>query len=978
MYLKEIRAKGFKSFADQTIIELDNGLTGIVGPNGSGKSNVVDAIRWVLGEQSVKSLRGAGSMTDVIFSGSKSRKNASSATVTLVFDNSDRYLKIDTDTVYIKRQLFGTGESDYFINNNNCRLADITELLIDTGVGRESFNIISQGAVDEIINTKADERRNIFEEAAGVLKYKKRKNKALRQLDTTNKNLTRVNDIILELEENLVPLKEQAEIATNYKNLKEELHNLEIALNAHDITKLNNDIIENNQEINVIRDELSKINVDSLSEENTLLTDKNKLQTITNKWRDLNSALVEDTKELEKLRAEKQLVIERTKYRKGSTDVNQILDLKEKKLQLGNRLKMLTNDLTNLNHDAHSIKADLEKKQTELDATNIDLNALIKEYQVKEGALNTAKQRCINLKATIDEGLNLNHSVKHILRNKKLTGIHNIVGKLLTTEEKYQHVINTSLGATAQFIIVNDEAAAKTAINYLRINELGRATFLPLSATKPRLMGAEYLNKVVSDEGFIDIAINLIKFKPEYNDVYSNLLGTTVVAKTLDDATRISNKLHRKFKVVTLDGDLVNIGGSMTGGRYKTTRGVISETFELVAEEEKVITLTTEYEEIKNTLINKQNIVKKIRAELDLLNEKTIRYNHLIEFKKQTLEGVSNEHTDISNQITTLSAIVDHSLTELEEKLVNDYYELEAKVNTTKADISKLNLEIESMTSDINELEHKIKKDHSSFNELNNKLKTAEIAVNRYEVKIDFLLNYLNEEYSITYEKAKAEYPLTTDPSEAKISVNKLKHAIKKLGEVNLGSIEEFERINTRYEFLTSQKADLEKAKSDIFGIIDDMDAVMIDNFTKTFNKINVEFNKVYKQLFGGGEAHLTMTDPEDILNTGIEISALPPGKKLMHISLLSGGEKTFTAIALLFAILNTKPVPFCVLDEVEAALDEANVVKFCEYLRSYNKKTQFLVITHKKKTMEYVDKLYGITMREAGVSKLVSVKLSK
>lgn len=977
MYLKEIRAKGFKSFAESTIIELTPDITGIVGPNGSGKSNVVDAVRWVLGEQSIKSLRGANNMTDVIFSGSKTRKPSTSASVTLVFDNSDRYLPINSDTVSIKRQVYQTGESDYFLNNTACRLKDITDLVIDTGMAKESFNIIGQGAIDNIINTKADERRVMFEEAAGVLKYKKRKDKALRKLDQTNQNLDRVEDIIVELETNLEPLKEQYDKAVHYQNLKDTLYNLDIAVVAHDITDYNNQLINEKHNLDSLNDQVLKINTYSSEEETLINQHKNKLQTLNEHNRSLNSKLINDTKQLEALKAEKQLMVERTKFTKDNENMNLLLNLKEELTKNQSYLKMLEIDKQNLDNDIIKLNKEHNLVNDNKNQLTIDLNDVISQFQKTDNDQYQINQKIKRLENIINEGSNLNSSVKFVLNNAKLSGIHDIVAKLLHVEEKYTTVVNTALGGTGQFIIVNHENDAKTAINYLRINELGRATFLPISVIKPKIINEQELQKIVSDPGFVDIAINLISFNPMYYNVYASLLGNTIVAKTIEDANRLSKILNHRYKIVTLNGDLINIGGSLTGGKYKNQNGYLVDTLELNKLREMLPEKTAELNELNDLLQSKKQALNSINDQLNHINEKIIHYRHLINHKQQLIDDTNILINDLNNQLNTINAVNNNSLTSLEEELLKNYYDLDQDIKNTTNQISSNNLNIEDLTHQINELEHTIKSKNSNYNSLLNELKNCELTINKLEFKIDNSLNYLNEEYNMTYEHALNHYPLSIDYQAAKSEVNKLKREIKELGIVNIGAIDEYERINERYTFLISQKEDLLKAKTSIIEIIDDMDIVMKEAFIKTFNDINNEFNIVYQTLFGGGVAKLVLTDETDLLNTGIEINVQPPGKKLTHISLLSGGEKTLTAISLLFAILNTRSVPFSILDEVEAALDEANVIRFCQYLKQYQNKTQFLIITHKKQTMEYVNRLYGVTMKEAGISKLVSVKLS-
>ena len=977
MYLKEIRTSGFKSFADKITINLTNGISGIVGPNGSGKSNIVDAIRWVLGEQSVKQLRGEGAMSDVIFSGSKSRKAANLASVTLVFDNTDKYLPIDYSEVQIKRCIYKTGENEYYLNNEKCRLKDIQDLLVDTGVNKESFNIISQGDIGAILSNKPEDRRIIFESAANVLKYRKRKDEALRKLDRTHDNMTRINDIILEIESNLKPLEKQSDNAKKYLENKEKLDSIEVSLIVSEVESMNTEYQENKLKVSNLTNELTLMETDN----STFLANSEKLkleQTKNNEELfEMQNKLNAITKEAEELKGKKNLITERQKYNASDTKVHDnLVNIKENILRKENEIFASNNNIS-------MIKKKLDEINLTYDDIIFKFNKLKEVHDALENDMltqnrleNETKYKIEMLKTSIENNSSLPYAVKCVLDNPKLTGIHGTIASLIEVDNLYATAISTALASASSYIVTTDELAAKDAVNYLKINKFGRATFFPINIIKEGYIDNETLRILRLENDFIDVASNLVRYESTYDRIIKNRLGTTIIVKDLDSANSIARKISYRYKVVSLDGELVHTGGAITGGVIKNQTNIITQKHDLNYNCEllrKLQEKRKEKEEKINIEDNKYKVYDNLKNKT--LDEKTkleASYNYEL-LKKSSLE---KELDNLKEEVNNIKGLINNTLSKEEEKIVEEFYEKERQRQSLELNVNNIKAIINSNNETIEDMEKESRLNNSLYYKKKDELKDLEINVNRLDVMLDNLLNTLTEDYSITYEKAKENYFLDMDKKEARQIVDKCRAEIKRLGEVNLGAIEEYERVKTRHEFLTNQRNDLEKAEDTILEIIKELDDIMKEKFINTFNEIKEKFKEVFKKLFGGGNAELSLTDPDDILKTGIDIKALPPGKTLKHISLLSGGEKTLTAIALLFAILEVRPVPFCVLDEVEAALDEVNVDNFGKFLNEFKKKTQFIVITHKKKTMEYADCLYGITMQESGVSKLVSVKL--
>ena len=978
MYLKEITTSGFKSFADKITFSLDGKITCIVGPNGSGKSNVVDAVRWVLGEQSVKSLRGTDSMTDVIFSGSKSRNPLNVASVQLVFDNSDHYINVPYTEISIKRRVYRTGENEYFLNGEKCRLKDINDLLLDSATSKESFNIISQGEISKILSNSSYDRRYIFESASGVLKYKKRKEEALRKLDKTQINIERVLDIINEIEGRIEPLKEQSTKAKEYLDTKEKLENIEIALLTYDIDRFNYEYEKISKEIEELNSEILNLNMKSSSNDANILELKTDLMNLDNTIKENNLKLIDLIKKEEKINGEKELLKERSKYDASDSKVHDnIANLKESIYQSENSIKLLLKDIENLNESLGNTKAEITKEELSYDSLKKEKEQISTDYDNKRREYIDINHRIDSLNNYIENSGDVPSSVRSILNNPRIKGMHGVFSSVIDTDDKYLKALEVSIMSVKNFIIVDNEAVAKSAINYLKENNLGRATFFPLNVIKPKGIDADSLESIKKVNGYIGIFSDLVRYDSLYYNVISNQLGNVIVADTIDSANKISSVVSRRYKVVSLEGDVINVGGSISGGSLSKSRSIISDKRELDNLKRRKLELEELNDNLSKSLESTNEKISKYEDKLYKLKNINNETMNSIKLKENTIEEINKSLNEQNRELESLNHVTDSSLSEMEEKIMKEYYDINLEKSNLEKEIKNLEKKKDKLNSEIEEEEAKNKNTNSDLRDKEKTLKDLEIKNSKISIKLDNYLNTLSEEYSLTFESAKENYILDKDASAARSEVNSYHNILKSIGMVNVDSIREYEEVSARYEFLTNQRNDLVSAKETLLEIINEMDAVMKKEFLDTFEKVRVEFQKVFKELFNGGNADLKLTDKDNILETGIDIVASPPGKKLKSITLLSGGEMTLTAISLIFAILNVRSVPFCIFDEVEAALDESNVDNFGHYLDHYKDKTQFLIITHKKKTMEYADTLYGITMQESGVSKLVSVKLA-
>lgn len=1183
MFLKRIDLYGFKSFADRTELEFVPGISAVVGPNGSGKSNIADAIRWVLGEQSAKSLRGV-KMEDVIFAGSDTRKGVNFAEVSLTLDNSDRTLPLDYSEVTVTRRLYRTGESEFLINKSSCRLKDIVELFMDTGLGREAYSIIGQGRIEEILSTKAEERRGVFEEAAGIVKYKVRKKESEKKLEETEKVLLRVTDILGEIETQLTPLKEQAAVARRYREMKEALKEKEIGLYLHSIGNT------------YARWEESKKKVEALSEQDRIASAKMSqwdAEVEAKRWQltqleqeldRVNERLVGIVEQVERLDGERKLNEERIKHTSDRKDglseewerlqkkkeglfqkKAEILQEKERlmgeKEELEEALRELEERMKALEHSSEEALERLKNEyietlsqlaaarneeknltqQTEQNAhkrerAGAEIAAMVEEkrhleekwalLRKKEEETSThlaslkdeiAKQsekmseqkgkqeaahqrlrrieqeeqqlssRLSTLKEMQADFAGFHQGAREILlmRNKGLKGIVGAVLELIQVPKALDTAIEITLGPALQHIVTEDEPSAREAIAYLKKNQSGRATFLPLSVMKGRRLSAEEEAKLQHDDGVVGIASDLVHFEERYRQVVENLLGNVVIVKDLVKANEIARRLHYRYRIVTLDGEMVNPGGSMTGGSLKQKGNsllgrerVLEETerqlervqkemqalrHEMAAmheEEEKertaLLELRKKLEEKSSALTEYKTEITKLQAELKnaestLLYRQTEmdqwtaqegevaeRYRQLKErfstltqaeaSLKQRIEEMGRAKLDqesskkeITQEMTRLKVLlagkeqewvavrenmtrIDREIAEAEAEAGEKEKELAAlthgeedllaekrrlgsdgeRLRRTKEELQTLlderKRERKALTDHLEEMEKEGKSLRKRVKEIQGALHQEEVKENRAEIELDNDLEKLREDYDLTYEAAKEFY---TPPPEEEIylirmDVLRLKQEMSSLGEVNLGAIEEFERLSERKRFYATQSEDLNKAKETLYQVIREIEEEMKKRFEDTFSLIQIQFRRAFAELFGGGRADLVLTDPENPLETGVEIMAQPPGKKLQNLSLLSGGERSLTAIALLFAILRVRPVPFCLLDEVDAALDASNVARFARYLKDFSDETQFIVITHRKGTMEEANVLYGVTMEGSGVSKIISVRLEE
>ena len=979
MYLKSIKAVGFKSFADKIELDIKDGITCIVGPNGSGKSNILDAVKWVLGEQSVKTLRGTGSMSDVIFNGSKSRSPMSRASVSLTIDNSNHYLKSEFNEIEVKRVVYRTGENEYYLNNTKVRLKDITDLFIDSGASRDAYNIISQGTVEDIVSSKPEARRVIIEEAAGVLKYKKHKEESLRKLEKTKDNLNTINLLISELETSLEPLRVQSIKAKKFNEYKDNLKNLEIALIVNDIKKINleyNKLKARNEELKTLIEELNaKVSKDTATLEVNKLSNL-EVETTLNK---LNQNLVELERQIADTNAKKTMILERKKLNSNNdATLNNVLNLKEEILSIGKNINFLEEEIKTLNSKKEKLKSNLD---------SIDNEELIlrKNYVIESNEYNNKNKELLELNNRMDilnnnilNEVNVPLPVKSILNNPRLKGIYNTVGKLLTFDDIYMNAIETTLGASLNYLVVDNETSVKQAINYLKEQRLGRATFLPLNIIKPKYLDSNVLDTLKNMSGFVDIAINLVKYDPAYDNIMQNLLATTIVVKDIDALNNIAKRLNYKYKIVSLDGDISYAGGSISGGAKKNSNSILKDRYELTKLETSKVNLETNIRVIETKINSLNQEQEELKNKKNKINNEYIELKETINRKNISLSELKNNYKDKENTIKNNEAILNNTVDQELDNILKTYYDLNDQKDNLLRTIKDYKEKLELARGDLAELELNIKNKNKDLNKYNSEFNSNEVTLGKYDVKLDNYLLTLNEEYTMTYEKALREVDTNIDIETTRLQVSKLKSSIKELGEVNLGSIAEFERVNERYTFLTTQKDDLVKSIEELETAIASLDEIMKERFKATFEAVNNEFQKVFKILFRGGEGHLELTDKDNLLETGVEIIAQPPGKKLSSITLFSGGERTLTAISLLFAILNVKTVPFVILDEVEAALDEANVDVFGKYLETRKDKSQFIIITHKKRTMEYADTLYGITMQEEGVSKLVSVRMEE
>lgn len=964
MFLKRIELQGFKSFADKTVIQFDQDITGIVGPNGCGKSNVNDAIRWVLGEQSVKSLRSGTNMSDIIFSGSEYRKPVNMARVTLVFDNSTRVFDSDFDEIEITRQILrANNEASYFINKTPCRLKDINDLVMDTGLGKDSLSIITQGNISSFADAKPEDRRSLFEEAAGVAKYKKRKKVSLSKLEQTKENLDRLQDILDELERQIGPLEKQAKKAEKYISLREKLSKIEISVLVEDIDQYN-------EKINQINKELFDIQAMHTSENAELLKQETRLESIRKEMYALDKQInelqgkytkaMEENYQLERRKIEQD---EKRKYmlkvadKKARQKEIQAM-LEEARFEYQDRhqrLMQTQQDLNNRRNIVNDLKTKISKARYESDQANNILTQLQNRRQVLE---NMMKQPFAH-----------QQGVRSVMQAKNsLSGVYGVVSELLIAHTDKALAVNAALGGSIYQIITKNEADARNAISFLKRNRSGRATFLPLSVCHPRKMNEQVITIASTSPGFLGFASECVDCKEIFDPVKERLLGNVIVVDTLQNANETAKRLRYAYKIVTLDGDIVHTGGSMTGGVTKN--------------QSTPVTMRQELDTINSKIEGQKIKANSCLNETDILTQKLQKENDTIVTLQIELAKLENIYATKKAKYDSILAEYQELGVDIEENAELAQDDLVVQMSKMHAVLDSLSLEIQSLRqsrfdkgNDAEQLENQIRLVRREMNSKQSQIHNYEMEIVKVKTQLENALNRLSTDYEMTY-----EYALTkkedVEIESAKEEVIQLRQAISRLGNVNLDAPNEYKEVKERFDFMTSQKEDLEKASQQILAAIDEMDKTMISQFTEMFNKINAELDGVFKAMFGGGRASLSMVDPDDVLNTGIDIDVQPPGKMVKNIQTFSGGEKALIAISVLFAILKARTMPLCIFDEVEAALDQANVERFARYLSHYRGQSQFIAVTHRPGTMEQCDTLYGVTMQKDGVSKVLKVQL--
>ncbi len=964
MFLKRIELQGFKSFADKTVIQFDQDITGIVGPNGCGKSNVNDAIRWVLGEQSVKSLRSGTNMSDIIFSGSEYRKPVNMARVTLVFDNSTRVFDSDFDEIEITRQILrANNEASYFINKTPCRLKDINDLVMDTGLGKDSLSIITQGNISSFADAKPEDRRSLFEEAAGVAKYKKRKKVSLSKLEQTKENLDRLQDILDELERQIGPLEKQAKKAEKYISLREKLSKIEISVLVEDIDQYN-------EKINQINKELFDIQAMHTSENAELLKQETRLESIRKEMYALDKQInelqgkytkaMEENYQLERRKIEQD---EKRKYmlkvadKKARQKEIQAM-LEEARFEYQDRhqrLMQTQQDLNNRRNIVNDLKTKISKARYESDQANNILTQLQNRRQVLE---NMMKQPFAH-----------QQGVRSVMQAKNsLSGVYGVVSELLIAHTDKALAVNAALGGSIYQIITKNEADARNAISFLKRNRSGRATFLPLSVCHPRKMNEQVITIASTSPGFLGFASECVDCKEIFDPVKERLLGNVIVVDTLQNANETAKRLRYAYKIVTLDGDIVHTGGSMTGGVTKN--------------QSTPVTMRQELDTINSKIEGQKIKANSCLNETDILTQKLQKENDTIVTLQIELAKLENIYATKKAKYDSILAEYQELGVDIEENAELAQDDLVVQMSKMHAVLDSLSLEIQSLRqsrfdkgNDAEQLENQIRLVRREMNSKQSQIHNYEMEIVKVKTQLENALNRLSTDYEMTY-----EYALTkkedVEIESAKEEVIQLRQAISRLGNVNLDAPNEYKDVKERFDFMTSQKEDLEKASQQILAAIDEMDQTMISQFTEMFNKINAELDGVFKAMFGGGRASLSMVDPDDVLNTGIDIDVQPPGKMVKNIQTFSGGEKALIAISVLFAILKARTMPLCIFDEVEAALDQANVERFARYLSHYRGQSQFIAVTHRPGTMEQCDTLYGVTMQKDGVSKVLKVQL--
>lgn len=967
MFLKRIEMQGFKSFADKTVIAFEHGITGVVGPNGCGKSNIADAVRWVLGEQSAKSMRGE-KMNDVIFAGSADRKKLNMAEVTLVFDNKDHILNTPLDEVEVTRKLYrDSGDADYLINNKSVRLKDVVDLFLDTGLGKDSLSIISQGNVVSFAEAKPVERRSIFEEAAGVSKYKKRRIESLSKLERTKENLERCGDILLELEKQVSPLKKAARKAEIFREKKQRLEEIEISVLVRDVDEINESISSAEKTLFDIDAKITLFKTNILVSEGKIQEARNHASALDKEVNALQDRLMRCMNDIQNLEARRTELDEKRKY---------IIEVGTQKEKAEETRKLMEAAKAEYKDRYERLKAmNTEKKllQEKINQTAQDLLMKQSEVDQADGIFRSLENRKNVLEQLMKNPFNNQAGIRSIMDHQQsLHGILGTAGQVLKAANGYEEAVSTALGGALNNIITTDEAAARDAIRFLTKNRSGRATFLPLTVCRPHDISKEAEVICENTAGYQGIAADFVECDEKFYTVIDSLLGNVLVVDTMEAGNELSALTKRQYKIVTMHGEVIHKGGSMTGGKARGSANIMTMQKEM------------------HDLLKKEDSQK---AKLALAEKAWQTANAL-----QMTQMEKNQ--ELTRGIAALEPVVDAKEAKF-EKLKNDLALLGevCDQDTEETHTDELIVRLNEAYSKRDELTNEIKvkresrmketmdadRKEAQLRQIRKDLSTAEASANaikvdrgKLEIKLDNNLQRLVSEYSLTYESAK-ERTLDAeleDLVQARAEVSALRAEIQRLGNINMNAPEEYDEINTRYESMKQQIDELTQARDKILAAIDDMDSVMKKQFKEMFDKINEQFNEIFVSLYGGGKAELILCDPEDLLNTGIEINAQPPGKAVQNNMLFSGGEKSLIALCVLFAILKVKPVPLVILDEVEAALDPGNVERFAQYLHNYTDRTQFIVVTHRVGTMEKADVLFGVTMQRQGVSQMLKVTL--
>ncbi len=954
---------GFKSFADKTTIHFNNNVTGIVGPNGCGKSNIAEAIRWVLGEQSVKSLRSA-SMSDVIFNGSSKRRMVNLAHVTLVFDNSSHIMDVAYEEVSITRKLHRNASGgEYFINNNAVRLKDIVDLISDSGIGKDSLSMISQGNVSYFAEAKPSERRVIFEEAAGVAKYKKRKNESVSKLYRTQENIDRVNDIVYELEKQVNPLKRAAKKAKRYQEKKDRLHTIEIAVLVHLIDKLTKEIeqLENNlfdlQTQSSLKETAIHVN------ETSMIQDKEQTSKLDREIASLQEELMSVVNEIQTLETRKIELDERRKYELEVGDVQQKSEqlsslLYEAKLEYDDRLlrkETLKKDIETINKQLIETNKELLNQQTSLDLINNQLSKVSSRKEV--------------LKNIVERPFLSHAGVNAILQAKaSLVGIIDSVVGCLEVEVGYELALDAALGAASANIVTVDEKAARNAIKFLKSNQSGRATFIPLTVLKDRYLSKEAIVVCENTKGFLGVASHFVKENLDNDPLSRSFLDNVIVVDELEQGNALASLLNYNYKIVTLDGDVIHRGGTMSGGKVKEHSSIIGAKAELASMDDKISQLI-------QTKDSQQVQLDDIIAQKATLNESLLQRRISFAQLEPVVEAKRSKYERLKSEFESLSPELMKPSENFEEKLVKALNDVYFKRDQITSDINSKREQKVALLFELDRKEKQLHQLRKEYNDFLSKERSIELELSKMKTNYSHYVDRLNSDYQMTIEYARTLEKVDHVES-AQEEVLMLRNEISNMGNINMDAPLEYEEVNTRYEFLLTQLDELKHAKEELLLIIDNMDTIMVQRFKTMIDNINIELPIVFSALFGGGKAKLILDMPDDLLNSGVDIEVFPPGKTIKSISLFSGGEKSLIAISVLFAILKVRHVPLCIFDEIEASLDQGNVERFARYLTNFSDQTQFVVITHRPGTMSLCDVLYGVTMPEDGVSEMIRVQL--